>query len=121
MAKKVRRKLEEEEAAAFEFPVFDEVAFVTKEFEMTGGLLLASLIAILLGIMGWAFSVAGVNAFVPFFLGLFALAVSPYVIGRLRANSKLYTRGDWAGLIMLEFFAWLALWFVLLNVSPHAV
>ena len=31
MAKKVRRKLEEEEAAAFEFPTFDEVAFVEKE------------------------------------------------------------------------------------------
>jgi uncharacterized membrane protein len=121
MAKKVRRKLEEEEAASFEFPVFDEAGFVAKELEMTYGLVLASLIAILLGIMGWGLSVAGINSFVPFFLGLFALAASPYLIGRLRRHSSMYTRGDWAGLLALEFFGWLALWFVLQNVSPHAI
>jgi hypothetical protein len=118
MAKKVRRKLEEEEAHAFEFPVFDETAFVEKEFELTAGMILASTVAILLGIMGWVLSTAGVNGFVPFFLGLAGIIASPYLIRRVRRNSSLYTRGDWAGLIVLEFFAWLALWFVLLNVSP---
>ena len=49
MAKKVRRKLEEEEAAAFEFPVFDEVGFVTKEYELMGGVTVASVIAVALG------------------------------------------------------------------------
>ena len=46
MAKKVRRKLEEEEASAFEFPPFDEVAFATKEYELTYGLSLAGMIAV---------------------------------------------------------------------------
>jgi len=39
----------------------------------------------------------------------------------LRTKSAIYTKGDWAGLIALEFFGWLALWFVLLNLSPHAL
>jgi len=51
MAKKVRRKPEEEAATAFEFPVFDDVAFVTKEFELMSALILASVIAALLGIV----------------------------------------------------------------------
>jgi hypothetical protein len=118
VAKKVRKKLEEEEASAFEFPVFDEVAFTTKEFELTWGLTLAALISVLLGVVAWALSVAGLFWYEVFPLGLVILGISPKVIGRLREKSTLYTRGDWTGLIALEFFTWLALWFVLLNLSP---
>jgi hypothetical protein len=119
VAKKVRRKLEEEEAAAFEFPVFDEVAFVTKEFELMGAVILACAIAVLLGILGWALTSAGLPWYAPFGLGLLGIIFSPYAIRRLRTRSRLYTKGDWAGLFALEFFGWLALWFVLLNVAPH--
>ena len=118
MAKKVRRKLEEEEAAAFEFPAFDEVSFVTKEFEMLAAVALAGCIAILLGILGWALLASGMYAGVPWALGFLGLVASPFLIRRLRAKSSLYTKSDWAGLIALEFFGWLAIWFVLLNVSP---
>ena len=121
MAKKVRRKLEEEEAAAFEFPVFDELGFVAKEFEMMGAVLVAGVITVLLGIMGWVLSVVGLSVWVPLGLGFLGLFASPYLIGRVREKSHLYTKGDWAGLIALEFFGWMALWFVLLNVSPHAL
>jgi hypothetical protein len=121
VAKKVRKKLKEEEAAAFEFPVFDEVAFVQKEYELTAGLALASLFAVLLGILGWVMTVAGIPWYGPFTVGLAGIVASPNVIRQLRRSSALYTKGDWAGLIALEFFGWLALWFVLLNVSPHAV
>jgi len=118
MAKKVRRKLEEEEEDAFEFPVFDEVAFATKEFELTWALLLASVVCILIGVLSWALSVKGLYWYEVFPLGLVLIAVSPYLIGRLRAKSSLYTKSDWTGLIALEFFGWLALWFVLMNLSP---
>ena len=121
MAKKVRKKLEEEEAAAFEFPVFDEHGFVTKEFEMMGALVLAGLIAILLGVVAWTLTASGKTgaaAAVPWALGFLGIIASPFLIRRIRAKSSLYTKGDWAGLIALEFFGWLALWFVLLNVSP---
>lgn len=121
MAKKVRRKLEEEEADAFEFPPFDEAAFATKEFELTYALLLASAITILMGILSWVLSVTGLFWYIVFPIGLVILGVSPSLIGRLRSKSSLYTKGDWAGLLALEFFGWLALWFVLQSLSPHAV
>ena len=121
MAKKVRRKLEEEEEAAFEFPTFDEAGFVAKEYELTYGLAFASGITVFLGILSWALSVSGFYWFIVFPLGLLLLAVSPYIIRMLHAKSSMYTKGDWAGLIALEFFGWLALWFVLQSLSPGAV
>ena len=121
MAKKVRRKLEEEEEQAFEFPAFDEAAFATKEFELTYGLSLAGTLSVLIGVLSWALSVSGIYWYVVFPLGLVLVAGTPTLIGRIRKKSSLYTRGDWAGLIALEFFTWLALWFVLQNLSPGAL
>jgi hypothetical protein len=118
MAKKARRKLEEEEAAAFEFPPFDEAAFATKEFELGMGLLLAGIITLAIGVLSWALSVSGLPWFVPLILGAALIVVSPFLIRRLRTLSSLYTKGDWAGLIAMEFFGWFALWFVLLDLVP---
>jgi hypothetical protein len=118
MAKKARRKLEEEEAAAFEFPVFDELGFVTKEFELSAALAIVSAIAILLGLLGWVLTAQGINGYVPFAIGLLGLIGTPYLVQRLRRKATLFTKGDWAGLLALEFFGWLALWFVLVNISP---
>ncbi len=115
MAKKVRRKLEEEEAAAFEFPVFDEVAFVTKEFELAYGLAVAGVVALLLGVVAWAITQAGEPWYVAFPIGFLGVALSPFAIRALRSRSSLYTTGDWAGLLALEFFGWIALWLVLVN------
>ena len=121
MAKKVRRKPAEEQAPAFEFPVFDEVAFLTKEFEMAYALGLAGAFTVLIGILSWALSVLGLFWYVVFPVGVVLIALVPFLIRRLRSRSSTYTKGDWAGLIALEFFGWLALWFVLLNLSPHAI
>jgi hypothetical protein len=121
MAKKVRRKLEEEEAAAFEFPVFDEVAFVHKEFELAMGLSLAGMLAVLAGLACWALTIGGLPWYLPFLLGILVVAIAPFVIRRIRPTTRIYTKGDWAGLIALVFFAWLALWFVLLNISLTSV
>ena len=117
MSKKVRRKLEEEEAAAFSFPVFDEAAFVSKEYELSYALGVAGGITIVLGLVAWALTRAGLPWDVPFGLGVLGLVLSPFAIRRLRPRSGQYTTGDWAGLIALEFFGWLALWFVLVNLT----
>ena len=53
MSKKGRRKLEEEEAATFEFPVFDEVGFVTKEFELAAAVGVAGVLTVSLGVISW--------------------------------------------------------------------
>jgi len=121
MAKKARRKLEEEEAAAFEFPAFDEGAFVKKEFELAMGLALASLLAILAGLASWGLTISGLPWYAPFLLGLLVVALTPSLIARIRPSSRIYTKGDWAGLVVLVFFGWLALWFVLVNISAVPV
>lgn len=117
MAKKVRKKPEEEEAG-FEFPTFDEEKFLTKEFELAGALGIAGAFALAAGALSWAATTVGqLSWLVPFFLGVVLVAVSPFVIRRLRARADLYTKGDWAALLAFEFFGWLALWFVLVNVA----
>ncbi len=117
MAKKVRRKLEEEEAAAFEFPVFDETGFVAKEFALTTAVALASLVAIVIGVVAWLATRAGLDWAIPFVLGFVLVAASPTLLGRLRSGTAPYTKSDWIGLLALEFFGFLAVWFVLVNVA----
>jgi hypothetical protein len=117
MAKKARKKLEEA-APAFEFPTFDEAGFVWKELELSGATLLAGLFAVVFGVLSWGMRIAGLPWFAAFPVGLGGIIASMFVIQRLREASHAYTKGDWAGLFVLEFFGWLALWFVLVNLSP---
>ncbi len=121
MAKKAKRKLEEEEAASFEFPVFDDTAFVKKEFELAVGLTLASLLSIVVGFVGWGLNVVGVPWWGSFLIGILVVGLSPVIIARLHAGSAIYTRGDWAGLIFLVFFGFLAVWLLLANISSGAL
>ncbi len=116
MAKKVRRA-PEDEAPAFEFPTFDETGFLTKEFELGSALALASVFALVAGVLSFAATLTGLAWYVPFGLGVVYVAMSPFALRRLRAKSELYTRGDWAALLALQFFGWLAIWFVLANVG----
>ncbi len=118
MAKKARRKLDEEaEEKAFDFPVFDEVAFAQKEFLLTWGVTFTSVLALVLGAFAWFCTGIGLAWYIPFPIGLIVVFLSPWILGRLLAGSTLFTKGDWAGLIALEFFGFLAVWFVLVNVA----
>jgi hypothetical protein len=121
MAKKARKKLEEDAGPAFEFPAFDEAGFVWKEYELATATAFAGLFALVIGLVTWALSAAGLPWFAPLGLGIAGIAGSVFAIQRLRPASRQYTKGDWAGLIALEFFGWLALWFVLLNISPSGL
>jgi len=117
MAKKARRKLEEEEAAAFEFPVFDEVAFVSREFELAGAVGVMGVLTVVLGVVSWILTRLTQIWYVGFLAGFLGLIVSPFAVQRLRERSDTYTTADWAGLVALQFFGWLALWFVLVNLT----
>jgi len=121
MAKKARKKLEEDAEPAFEFPEFDAPGFLWKEFELTGATGLAGLFAILLGVMGWLCTAAHLNGFLPLGVGIAALVGTAFLIQKLRPKSSAYTKGDWAGLIALEFFGWMAVWFLLLNLLPAGI
>jgi hypothetical protein len=112
VAKKARKKLEDA-APAFEFPEFDEPAFVWKELELSSATLLAGVFAIVLGALSGVLTLAGLPYYVPLPIGIVGTVGGLYAIQMLRENSHAYTKGDWAGLFVLVFFGWLALWFVL--------
>ena len=120
MAKKARRKLEEEEEAhAFQFPEFDELKFILHELEQSWAMIIAFIITVGLALVSWAIDHwAGALLFAPLILGIGVIAFSPSMIQRLRPLSHEYTRGDWAGLILVELFGWLGLWFLFLSIAP---
>lgn len=117
MAKKARKKVgDDPEHPAFRFPEFEIEKFLQHEFEQTFAVLVALVLAVVLGVVSWAIDRAGLPDVIPVVLGIAGIAFSPYLIQRLRRDSGEYTKGDWAGLILVEAFGWLGLWFLLLNV-----
>jgi len=120
MAKKAKRKLEEEEEAAFEFPVFDDVAFVKKEFALTTALTIAGLWAVIVGLLVWAIAAASAPWYASFGFGILLTAATPVLIGRLRPTSQ-FTKGDWLGLIFLVFFGFLAIWLLLVDLGARSL
>jgi predicted tellurium resistance membrane protein TerC len=123
-----KKKLESEDEVGFEFPEFDEGAFIAHETEQTVATVIALGVAILLAVVSFAIdSVAGGHAvggtdplvFVPPLVGVAVIIASPFVIGRLRPASTDYTKGDWASLLLIEIFGWLGIWFVLTDVFLH--
>jgi hypothetical protein len=115
MAKKVRTKPEESPEPAFEFPVFDEIAFVRHELELTYGMAFVVVLAIVAGILSALLTAATApvaGAGLPILVGLAFVIATPIVYPRVRPAGRDYTRTDWAGLIALELFAWLGVWFL---------
>jgi hypothetical protein len=119
MAKKARRKMEEDdEYTSFKFPEFDERQFIDHEFEQSTAIIIAFFFAVFLGLLSYLIDRAALPFIIPAVLGAGLIVFSPFLIQRIRPLAKDYTKGDWAGLIMTEFFGWLGIWFLLLNVFP---
>jgi hypothetical protein len=117
MAKKARRKAEEEEANEFTFPEFDERSFLRHEYEQTFAMAAALVVAIALGVVSWAIDSAGLPVVIPVVLAVAAIVFSPFLFLRWRTTANEYTKGDWAGLILMETFGWLGIWFLLLDLA----
>lgn len=115
MAKKARRKLEEAAEPPFEFPVFDVQTFLRHEFEMTTATTISLLVAVLLGILSWALVLVGLPWFAPVLIAIAIIVLLPFLLTRLREEARTYTKGDWAGLFMMEIFGWLGFWFLFAN------
>lgn len=115
MAKKARRKVEEAAEPPFEFPTFDIRTFLTHEFEMTTATTIALIVAVLLGLMSWALLVVSLPWFLPIVVSFVIIAAVPFVLTRLREETKIYTKGDWAGMFLMEIFGWLGFWFLFAN------
>ena len=118
MAKKVRRKPDEEaEEKAFDFPVFDKTAFASKEFQLTWAVVLGAVVAVVLGAFGSFCTGSHLPWYVPFPVGFLLVLLSPWLFGWVLPSSTTFTKGDWAGVVALEFFGFLGVWFVLVNVG----
>ncbi len=116
MAKKARKKLEEAAEPPFQFPAFNLGEFLTHEFEMTTATTIALIVAVLLGLLSWALGVVGLPWFAPVAVSLAIVVAVPFVLTRLRDETKIYTKGDWASMFLMEIFGWLGFWFLFANV-----
>jgi hypothetical protein len=117
MAKKAKRKLEEEAENAFEFPEFDEKGYLAHEFEQFYATITGFVIGVVIGVAAFAVGLAGISAYVPLAVGLGGTFGGALVIRQLRPGSADYTKGDWAALGALMFFTFLGFWFLVANVA----
>jgi len=110
MAKK-RRKEEEEE---FKLPDFDETAFLRKEITGAKMILLVILLAIIAAVISYFLTLAGI-AVVAFFAGLAVVLLLKYIPKVFGVDTSKLEKKDWLGYGSTYFFAWLAIWVLVMN------
>lgn len=120
MAKKVRSSVAEakEEEPAFEFPEFDERAFLDHEFEVSRGMLIALGLAVVLGLVAWAIVSAALPLYLAPVVGIAGVTATYWIVRVAHPRAEIYTKGEWATLYAVCASGWLAFWFLLLNVLP---
>jgi hypothetical protein len=111
MAKK-RRKEEDEE---FQLPEFNESDFLRKEITSAKMILLVVLLAIVAAIISYFLTLAGIVV-VAFFAGLAVVLLLKYVPKAFGIDTSKLERKDWFGYGSTYFFAWLAIWVLVMNV-----
>ncbi|MGI0054449.1 MAG: hypothetical protein ACREBZ_01855 [Thermoplasmata archaeon] len=122
MAKKVRQVDDEQEKEpSFDFPVFDEHAYVAKEYEVSFGMVLAGLMALGVGALSWVATSSGISWAVGVVLGFMGMIGVVPAVQAVHPRSHVYTKGDWATMIAVVFFGWLAVWFLLSDLAHTLV
>jgi hypothetical protein len=111
MAKK-RRKEEEEE---FHLPEFNETEFLRKEITSAKMILLVVLLAIVAAVISYVLTLAGIVV-VAFFAGLALVLLLKYIPEMFGIDTSKLERKDWFGYGSTYFFAWLAIWVLVMNV-----
>jgi hypothetical protein len=111
MAKK-RRKEEEEE---FQLPEFNETEFLRKEITSAKMILLVALLAIVAAVISYVLTLAGIVV-VAFFAGLALVLLLKYIPEMFGIDTSKLERKDWFGYGSTYFFAWLAIWVLVMNV-----
>ena len=111
MAKK-RRKEEEEE---FHLPEFNETEFLRKEITSAKMILLVALLAIVAAVISYVLTLAGIVV-VAFFAGLALVLLLKYIPEMFGIDTSKLERKDWFGYGSTYFFAWLAIWVLVMNV-----
>jgi hypothetical protein len=125
MAKKVRKKLDEDEKYhKFQFPEFDVRGFILHELEQSYATLYALGFAVLFALAAWRITLVGLSnslGVLPFSLACIGVGIAGdvvmlLVVRKFRHPSSLeYRRGDWASLASVYLFLFLGIWALLLN------
>lgn len=120
MAKKVRGvpDAESDEEPDFEFPAFDERGFLDHEYEITRGMLITLGVAFLVAGISWAVNYVKLDWWLPLLIGFGVLIGLYWIVTALHHRAYIYTKGEWATLLAVYFFGWLAAWFVILDILP---
>jgi hypothetical protein len=118
MAKKARQKTEDTEPA-FEFPEFDEHGFLQHEYEQYYATVIAFVLGVVIGIVAFLVGRFSVPVEVPLGVGVAGLIGGALGIRQIRPLSKDYTKGDWASLVVLMLFGFLAFWLLLAGFIPQ--
>lgn len=108
------KKKKKEEQSEFEFPEFDELAFIKKEFLSAKTTFIAMFFAAIMGCV--SYYLAQLTTFpIGFIPGVLAMFGIKFVFLAFRIDVARLERKNWAGLGFSYFFTWLAVWVLLLN------
>lgn len=110
-----RRRKDDEEDEEFKLPEFKEEEFLRKEILSAKVMMVTVLLAIAGAVVSYLLTLGGVVV-VAFFAGLSLLFLLRYIVKFFGIDSSKFERKDWLGHWMTYFFAWLAIWILLLNV-----
>lgn len=124
MAKKVKKKLEEDEDyKSFQFPHFDVVKFIHYELEQTSATIWSLVWALGMSIVSWRVTLYGDSmgygvaaSVAALTVGIVVMAILPFFIRWAREKAVTYRTGDWATLLVVYLFLWLGIWNLLLNI-----
>jgi len=111
MAKKKRKEEEEE----FSLPEFNEEEFLRKEITGAKVMIVILLLAIIAAVVSYLLTRAGV-VIVAFFAGVAAIFLLKYFLRFFKVDTSKFERKDWMGHGFTFFFAWLAIWVLVMNV-----
>ncbi len=111
MARKKRKEEEEE----FSLPEFNEEEFLRKEITGAKVMIVILLLAIIAATVSYLLTRAGV-VIVAFFAGLAVIFLLKYFLRFFNVDTSKFERKDWLGHGFTFFFAWLAIWVLVMNV-----
>jgi len=111
MAKKKRKEEEEE----FSLPEFNEEEFLRKEITGAKVMIVILILAIIAATVSYLLTRTGA-VIVAFFAGLAVIFLLKYFLRFFNVDTSKFERKDWLGHGFTFFFAWLAIWVLVMNV-----
>jgi hypothetical protein len=116
VAKKRRQKEVKKEDYDFNFPEFDEVKFIKKEFTKAKVAFITAGYAVVIAIVSWILlNISFENWQIPVIIGFAAVFTLPLVLQKIKIDISEYEWKSWIGAGAIYIFIWLAVFILLCN------